>query len=78
MDKPGEFTHASLEESTKHDDAEIPIWLWNDRLKSWVWYFLEGREWEAAMVVLHGFGLLFWRRKVMSSLCELFNRRYAG
>jgi hypothetical protein len=34
MGKPEELTHASLEEATNHDDAEIPIWIWNDRLKT--------------------------------------------
>jgi hypothetical protein len=43
MGAQGELTHASLEEATKHDDAEVPIWLWNSRLKTREWNFLEGR-----------------------------------
>jgi hypothetical protein len=77
MAKPGEITHTYLQEATKHDDAKIPIWLWNDQLKTQAWDFLEGR-WDAALVVIPGFGLRFWRRKVKRSLFEWFHQRYLG
>jgi hypothetical protein len=54
-----ELTRASLEEDNKHDDSEVPIWLWNSRLKTLEWNFLEGREWESALVVIRSFGLRF-------------------
>jgi hypothetical protein len=44
MGAQGELTRASLEEASNHDDAEVPIWLWNSRLKTREWNFLEGRE----------------------------------
>jgi hypothetical protein len=33
MVTPGALSRASLEEATKHDDAEVPIWLWSTWLK---------------------------------------------
>jgi hypothetical protein len=76
MGAHGELTRASLEEATKHDDAEVPIWLWNSRLKTLEWNFLEGREWESALVVIRSFGLRCWQRKVTSSFFLWFHKRY--
>jgi hypothetical protein len=72
----GELTRASLEEATKHDDAEVPMWLWNSWLKTREWNFLEGREWESVLVVIRSFSLRFWRRKVTSSFFLWFHKRY--
>jgi hypothetical protein len=44
MGSQGEVTRASLEGATNHNDAEVPIWLWNSRLKTLEWNFLEGRK----------------------------------
>jgi hypothetical protein len=76
MGDQGELTRASLEEATKHDDAEVPIWLWNSRLKTREWNFLEGREWESDLVVIRSFGLRFWRRKATSSFFLWFHKLY--
>jgi hypothetical protein len=71
-----ELTRAYLEEDTKHDDAEVPIWLWNSRLRTLEWGLLEGREWESALVVIRSFSLRFWRLKLTSSFFLWFHKRY--
>jgi hypothetical protein len=76
MGTQGELTCASLEEATKHDGAEVPIWLWNHRLKTLEWDFLEGREWEAALVVIRSFGLRCWQQKVTSIFFLWLHKRY--
>jgi hypothetical protein len=61
MGTPVALSCASLEEVNKHDDAKVPIWMWNTRLKTQARIFLEGREWEATLAVLRTFSLSFWR-----------------
>jgi hypothetical protein len=78
MGRTGELNRASLEEATKYDDAEVPIWLWNARLKTQAWNLSEGREWEAALVVIILFALRFWRQKVTISLFMWFYKCYPG
>jgi hypothetical protein len=76
MGAQGSLTRASLEEATKHDDAEVPICLWNSRLKTLEWNLLEGREWESALMVIISFGLIFWQRKATRSFFLWFNKLY--
>jgi hypothetical protein len=71
-----ELTRSSLEEATTHDNAEVPIWLWNSRLKTLEWNFFEGREWGSALVVIISFGLRFWRRKVTRSFFLWLHKCY--
>ena len=61
--------HDRIESSVKHDDAEVPVFYWNESLQSKLGYKLTIKQLKALSVLRKAIAIK-WRALVTSSFCE--------